>query len=179
MSEQTDTIEAVALAVRATCGLSDRESADIAQAAIASHTKALIEGAGEVERRLLDHAHMIQRDGLGAMLDTATQAAATIAALQAELAGAKEAIRDVLQMAEARISALNQMDEPDNQADTIAALRAEIERAKEEGVRAGIEAAANKAMAYRDWVNWTGDTFPDEPGTSIRCLDAAAIAKGV
>lgn len=63
-------------------------------------------------------------------------------------------------------------------------LRAEIERltrhaatARIEGVRAGIEASAEKAMFYREWVNWTGDTFPDEPGTSIRALDAEAIAR--
>lgn len=128
----------------------DKLTADIeayAQAAIASHTKALIEQAGELEKRLEDHARAVGGDDSFDRLygSEAVQAAATIAA-----------------------------------------LRAEIERAKEEGVRAGIEAAAvrartlhlfpaptSKAARYHQRV--TQDAMHD----AIRALDPAAIAKGV
>ena len=46
-----------------------------------------------------------------------------------------------------------------------------------EGARGMQEAAAEAAMNYRAWVNWTGDTFPDEPGTTIRALDADAMLR--
>lgn len=153
MSEQTDTIEAVARGwaesiAQHLCHPADQDAAirlvtdalaRFERDRIAAHMKALVDGAGELERRLLDHAHMIQRDGLGAMLDTATQAAATIAA-----------------------------------------LRAEIERAKEEGVRAGIEAAL---AAINDETPLTSsDTWGEgwaDCRNAVKTLDAAAIAKGV
>ena len=53
--------------------------------------------------------------------------------------------------------------------------RADRQAAILEGMEIMREAAAHAAMAYRDWVNWTGDTFPDEPGTTILSLDPAAI----
>lgn len=38
-----------------------------------------------------------------------------------------------------------------------------------------MQAAADVAMNYRAWVNWTGDTFPDEPGTSILSLTPSVL----
>lgn len=57
----------------------------------------------------------------------------------------------------------------------VAQERAGSEAATLAGIAMGLEAAAVQAMTYRTWVNWTGDTFPDEPGTSIRHLIPAAI----
>ena len=56
-----------------------------AQAAITALDKHRIERAGKVEQRLIDDRHMTQCDGLKATLQTAHQAAATIAALKAQI----------------------------------------------------------------------------------------------
>lgn len=61
--------------------------------------------------------------------------------------------------------------------DASAAIRALLP-AIEQARRDALEEAATVAMAYRDWVNWTGDMFPDEPGTSILTLSPLPDTKG-
>lgn len=95
MSEQTDTIEAVAEALRQCAD----ENYDIrfdygmaheyAQAAIAAHTKALVDGAGEVARILSEVSEETAYAFPWAHEQACRQAAATIAALQAQLATAR------------------------------------------------------------------------------------------
>lgn len=94
----TDTIEAVARSMAEAKGLDwdgkakGTEYANhgywlpLAQAAIAAHIKALVEGAGEIAKRLEDHARAVGGDDSFERLygSEAVEAAATIAALKAE-----------------------------------------------------------------------------------------------
>lgn len=138
MSEQTDTIEAVARAICEHVFGSPKSWKDFlpeSRVMIAAHTKALFEGAGEVERLL----RWWGEDGVTGDRRTLVQAAATIAA-----------------------------------------LRAEIERAKEQGVRAGIEAALaaindeTPATSSDTWVEGWADCR-----NAIKAFDVAAIVKGM
>lgn len=152
----TDTIEAAALALRQCAD----ENYDIrfdygmaheyAKAVIAAHTKALIEGAGEVERILLLPPHEQVNKGRSGS-DLHKEAAATIAALTAEI---EQLTANFMAMHSEYIAKLSE--------------------AKEEGVRAGIEAAlrAHQTAQY--------DPAPYSKGRqAILALDPAAIAKGV
>ena len=75
------------------CSINDATQEDAREAAdhaIAAHTKALIEGAGEIEKRLMALKWMVHDEMRGLIPDTtAHEAAATIAALRTEVERAK------------------------------------------------------------------------------------------
>ena len=116
---------------------------------IASHTKALVDGAGDLAERLFKRTIITYcEDGSTIGYEPPAiqqEAAATIAALKAELAQAKQ------REAQARI----------------------------EGVRAGINASAGIVERQSDYTTVTPFVQRDRLLAEVRALDPAAIAKGV
>lgn len=213
MSEQTDTIEAVARSIATMleggreydrmpatrrelriwnragmCSINDatqEDAREAAEQAIAAHTKALVDGAGELCERLAKQ--MCNRRGedlCGCSLCAAlTESAATIAALRAENERLQALLGEGVERGNAMMESSNAV---------IANLDAQLATARIEGVRAGIEASAGALEAdaklcdcyARDegecacgaWSDYK--TVPMERAVDVvRTLDPAAIIR--
>lgn len=190
----TDTIEAVAR--EAACDFMDKcegftplQAYDLARAfqnyaadRIAAHTKALVDGAGELCGQLTGRAQFCEDRGEVKSPSLMREAAATIAALKAENERLAEERDGARQVAESCMNACNDAAK----AGYIAAetdYKAQLATARIEGVRAGIEASAevnfSPVVALAPGTACGAYAAVEQYQAAIRALDPAAIVEGM